>query len=205
MTIEWRQKYALGGILLYVVAIITIIYVSFQELPPVLWVSLLWIIILFASVNAVAKSFIQEDKSRKLYYYSLAPARAFIFSKVIYNVGLLSLLGIIAYVVYSVIMGNPIVYKTLFFSVLAVGIFSFASIFTMLSAIAAQAGGTAALMPILSLPIIIPVIYLVLGLSRYAVTGMGEVYIQKDLLTLGAINAIVIALSYLLFPYLWRE
>jgi len=205
MTIEWRQKYALGGILLYVVATVVIIYVSFQSLPPVLWVSLFWIIILFASVNAVAKSFIQEDSSRKLYYYSLTSPRAVIFSKMIYNIGLLSILGILGFVVYTLIMGNPIIHKALFFSVLALGILSFSAIFTMLSAIAAQAGGNAALMPILSLPLIIPVIYLVLGLSRFAVTGFGEVNIQKDILTIVAINAIIIALSSLLFPYLWRE
>jgi len=153
----------------------------------------------------VAKSFVQEDSSRKLYYFSLVSPRAVIFSKVIYNIGLLAILGILGYIVYSIIMGNPVIHKTLFFSVLALGILSFSTVFTMLSAIASQTGGNAALMPILSLPIIIPVIYLVLGISRYAVTGFGEMNIQKDIMTLVSINAIIIALSYLLFPYLWRE
>ena len=64
MIIEWRLRYAINGMLLYLVSVIFICYLSFRSqidsLNPVTWNTLFWIIILFAAVNAVTKSFIQH-------------------------------------------------------------------------------------------------------------------------------------------------
>ena len=58
MMLEWRQKYALGGILLYVTSTVFVVFLSFVKVLPDVWNALFWIISLFASVNAVAKSFV---------------------------------------------------------------------------------------------------------------------------------------------------
>ena len=83
--IEWRQKYAFNGILLYVFSTLFVIQMSFQKLRPDIWITLFWMVILFASVNAVAKSFLQESKGRLLYYYTLSSAEDIILSKLFYN------------------------------------------------------------------------------------------------------------------------
>ena len=70
--LEFRQRYAIGGILLYVVSTVFVVYLSFQQVKPPVWNALFWIISLFAAVNAVVKSFVQESGKRQLYYYSLA-------------------------------------------------------------------------------------------------------------------------------------
>ncbi|HEY1008411.1 MAG TPA: ABC transporter permease, partial [Sphingobacteriaceae bacterium] len=78
MVLEWRSKYAINGILLYVVSTIFVCYLSFRKTDPVTWNALFWIIMLFASVNAISKSFVQENRGRQLYYYTLASAQAII-------------------------------------------------------------------------------------------------------------------------------
>jgi ABC-type transport system involved in cytochrome c biogenesis permease component len=64
VTLEWRQKYALSGMLLYVVSTVFVCYLSFNlrrnQLTPIVWNTLFWIILLFTAVNAIAKSFSQE-------------------------------------------------------------------------------------------------------------------------------------------------
>src|SRR5688500_1827509 len=86
LTLELRQKYVLNGILLYVISTVFISYLSFKRVSdPPTWNALFWIIMLFASVNAVSKSFIQESKGRQLYLYTLASPQAIILSKIIYN------------------------------------------------------------------------------------------------------------------------
>src|ERR1700679_1330833 len=92
--LEWRSKYAFNGVLLYVVSTVFICYISFHLTPgfehsggyKVVWNVLFWIIILFASVNAIAKSFMQESKGRQLYYYSIASPQDIILSKTFYNI-----------------------------------------------------------------------------------------------------------------------
>jgi heme exporter protein B len=83
--LEWRSKYALSGILLYVFSTVFVCYLSFRKINPVTWNALFWIIMLFASVNAIAKSFMQENRGRYLYYYSICSPQAVILSKIIYN------------------------------------------------------------------------------------------------------------------------
>jgi heme exporter protein B len=91
----------------------------------VVWNVLFWIIILFASVNAIAKSFMQESKSRLLYYYSIASPHAIILSKTFYNILLMSLLSILALVVYLVFFTNTIGDPLFYFIIVILGSFSF--------------------------------------------------------------------------------
>ena len=63
INLEWKQKYAFNGLLLYVISTVFVCYLSFKQIIDVpTWNALFWIIMLFASVNAIAKSFIQESK-----------------------------------------------------------------------------------------------------------------------------------------------
>jgi heme exporter protein B len=66
--IEWRNRYALNGLLLYLISTIFICYLSFNvkanQLNPPTWNALFWIIMVFSAVNAVAKSFMQEQSGR---------------------------------------------------------------------------------------------------------------------------------------------
>src|SRR5690606_19352162 len=86
LLLEWRSKYALNGVLLYVVSTIFVCFLSRVSANPVTWNALFWIIMLFASINAVSKSFLQESKGRQLYIYTIASPHALIISKTIYNI-----------------------------------------------------------------------------------------------------------------------
>jgi heme exporter protein B len=96
--LEWKQKYALNGLFLYVFSTIFVCYLSFKQVLDVpTWNALLWIILLFTGVNATSKSFSTESRGRLLYYYTLAGAPAVILSKMIYNAGLMFLISISGY------------------------------------------------------------------------------------------------------------
>ncbi|WP_143959546.1 heme exporter protein CcmB [Litoribacter populi] len=206
MTLEWRQKYALNGILLYVVSAVFITYLSVQgALSIPTWNALYWIIILFSAVNAVAKSFVQEHQGRQLYYYMIASPEAIIVSKIIYNTLLTLLLALLGYLVFSVILGNPVEDQLLFITNLALGAVGFSACLTMVSGIASKAGNNATLMAILSFPIIIPILLMAINISKNAIDGLDRGVSYDKLITLMAINAIVTAVAYILFPYIWRS
>lgn len=211
--LEWRSKYAFNGVLLYVVSTVFVCYISFHLSPgfsgsagyPIVWNILFWIIILFASVNAIAKSFIQENKGRLLYYYTIASPQAIILSKTIYNILLMSLLSILALIVYLLFFPNTIGDPLFYFLAVLLGSISFSTVFTMISAIASKAGNNGTLMAILSFPVIIPVILLLIRISKSAMDGVDRSLFYGNIGILFAINVIVIATSLLLFPYLWRD
>lgn len=203
--LEWRSKYAFNGILLYVVSTIFVCYLSFKQTDNITWNALFWIIMLFASVNAVTKSFVQENCGRQLYYYAIASPQAVILSKIIYNVLLLMVISSIALGFYVLVFNNPVGDLFLYFVSVLLGSISFASVFTMISGIASKAGNSGALMAILSFPVIIPLLIVLIKFSKNAMDGLDRSVSYNELGILLAINVAVIAVSLLLFPYIWKD
>lgn len=210
LLLEWRQKYALGGIVLYVVSTVFVIYTSLnqnsEELAKTTWNVLFWITLLFTAVNAVAKSFTQESRERNLYYYTLMSPQGVVLAKMIYNAGLMIFLTAIALVVFSLMIGSPVEQWFLFAAIVLLGSLGFSFLLSMISAIAAKAGNNATLMAILSFPVILPLIMILQKLSRFAfVAGATFDDASGLLITLLALDGLLVALSFILFPYLWRD
>jgi len=206
---EWRQRYAIQGVLLYLASTIFICYISFHlksnTLNPTSWNALFWIISLFISTNAITKSFLQEKEERQLYYYTLTSPQAIILSKIIYNSILLIILLTIGFVFYQLFMGNFVHNLGLFFSILVLAAIGFSSTLTMVAAIASKANNSHLLVPILSFPILIPLLLNIIKVSKRSLEEIQVVSSDKEIGTLIGLNVIVITLSYLLFPYIWRK
>jgi len=205
MLLEWRSKYAFNSILLYVVSTVFVCYQAFRSVDGAVWNALFWIILLFASINAISKSFVQESKGRQLYYYTLVSPQAIILSKILYNVILMLVLSLVALFVYSVVFRNPLGDPLLYFFAVVLGSISFATVFTMISGISAKANNNGTLMAILSFPVIIPLLIVLIKLSKNAMDGLDRSVSYDEILVLVAINAIVISVSLLLFPFIWRD
>lgn len=209
IVLEWRQRYALNGMLLYVVSTVLICYMSFSlsagSIQKPTWNTLYWIILLFAAVNAVAKSFMQERYGRFLYYYMLVSPQGIIVSKIVYNAILMLVLSLVGYGFYSLMLGNPVEDHFLFIAAILLGAAGFSTTLTMVSGIASKAGNNSVLMAILSFPVIIPMLLMLMKVSKNAMDGLERAASSDEILTLAAINMIVITLSYILFPYLWRS
>ncbi|EDM38709.1 possible ABC transport permease, cytochrome c biogenesis [Pedobacter sp. BAL39] len=205
LLLEWRSKYALNGVLLYVVSTVFVCFLSFISIDKITWNALFWIIMLFASINAVSKSFLQESKGRQLYIYTLASPIALIISKTVYNVMLMMLLTLIALAFYTLVFDYVPADLGLYIVATILGSLSFSTIFTMVSAIASKAGNGGMLMAILSFPLIIPVLIVLIKLTKNAIDGLDRSVSYDEIGLLLVINALVMAVSLLLFPSLWRD
>ena len=205
LLLEWRSKYALNGVLLYVVSTVFVCFLSFVSIIPITWNALFWIIMLFASINAVSKSFLQESRGRQLYIYTIASPIALIISKTIYNILLMMVLTVIALSFYILVFGIIPQDLGLYIVATILGSMSFSTIFTMISAIASKAGNGGMLMAILSFPVIIPVLIVLIKLTKNAIDGLDRSVSMDEIGLLLVINGLVAGVSLLLFPYLWRD
>jgi heme exporter protein B len=204
--LELKQKYVLNGILLYLVSTIFVTYLAFDRIIDTdTWNSLFWIILLFVAVNGISKSFIQESPARHLYYYTIASPQAVLLSKVIYNLLLMTILSVLSFVVFLLLMGNLVVNIPLFLTTLILGSLGLASILTMVAAIASRASNNFSLMAILSFPIVLPLLGTLMKVSKSALSAAQWSGNYGFIIILLTINVAVIILAYLLFPYLWRD
>lgn len=203
--LEWRSKYAINSILLYVVSTVFVCYQSFKSVDTIVWNTLFWIILLFAAINAMSRSFIQETGNRHLYYYAIVGPKAIILAKIIYNSLVMILMTAIAFIVYNLIFKTEIGNLPVYLLSIFLGSIAFATVFTMIAGISAKAGNNSTIMAILSFPVIIPLLIILIKLSRSALMGGFLSGSWADIAVLLAINVVTIAISLLLFPYLWRD
>ncbi len=207
LLLEFRQKHTFYSILLYIAATIFVIYLSLAEPPePGVWNSLFWVIQLFVCVNAVAKSFLQDNRGRQLYYYSIASPAAFILSKLLFNVVLMLAMSLISLLLFFIFLSNPVEDMSRFVLIMIIGGCGISLVFTLMSAIAAKAQQNAALVAILGFPVILPQLMLVMRMSQVAfaeVFRSGAV-LQLTLLTL-SMDVLVVILAVILFPFLWKD
>lgn len=204
LLLEIRQQYSFYGVLLYIAATIFVLYMALESPESNVWNGLFWVIQLFICINAVAKSFLQESRGRMLYFYSIAGPRDFVLSKLLFNSLLMLLMSLLSLALFTLFLGSPMQKTGVFIGLVLLGGWSLSLVFTFLAAIAAKAQQNAAIMAILGFPIIIPQLLLLMRLSNAAFSDTMPVPVATVLL-LVALDAMVILLAVILFPFLWKD
>lgn len=205
--LELRQQHTFYGILLYIASTIFVLYLSLPGSPDgEIWNSLFWVIQLFVCVTTVAKSFLQENKGRMLYFFSISSPLEFIISKLVFNILLMFLMSMVSLALFFVFLDNPVADGLRFTGIVILGGTSISMVFTLMSAIAAKAQQNAALIAILGFPVILPQLLLLMRLSK---AGFAEVFREGAVLQIagliGLMDLLVIIMAGILFPYLWKD
>lgn len=204
--LEMRQQYTFYGILLYVASTVFMLYMAMgQPEDEKVWNGLFWIIQLFICVNAVAKSFLQESRGRMLYFYSIAGAKDFIISKLLFNAVLMILMSVVSLLLFMVMLGDPLQHGWQFLGIVCLGGSSLSLVFTFLAAISAKAQNNAPMMAILGFPLIIPQIMLLMRISNIAFFDVIQAGLGQMILLLVGLDVLVVALAVVLFPFLWKD
>jgi len=207
--IELRRKSVVAGLLLHLLSMVFISYLAFalkqNLLSPVVWGALFWITVLFTAINTVAKSFIGEKRGQDIYYYSIASPIDILMSKIIYNSILCLILALTGYFFFTLFLSDPVQDKLIFISTLTLTAIGFASSLTLLSGIASKANNSNILMAVLSFPVVISILLMAIKITRNCLDGLDPGVSYNPMLLLLAINCLVTAISYLLFPFIWKS
>lgn len=209
LTLEIRRKSVISGLVLYLVSITFICYITFSlkqnQITPLVWSALFWIALLFTAVNTVAKSFIGEKKGSEIYIFSIASPEAIILSKIVYNFLVTLLLSFLSYLLFSLFLKTPIEDTGTFSLLIVLMALSFSVSLTLLSSISAKANNSNILMAVLSFPILISTLLLAVKVTKNCIDDLEWAASTDEILTLAAINCLLGAVSFLLFPYIWRS
>lgn len=208
---EFRTRVALNSLVLF--ALTTLAAVSYTIGPyrlaaedrPFLLSVLLWIVIFFAALAGLDRSFVKEEESHTAPLLRLAAAPTVVWAgKLFYNLVLIAILMAMLAPLFCVLMGFEIVMPWRFVAVLAAGGFGLAVTTTIIAAIIAQALTRGALFSVLSLPLLLPLlIFLIQGTTAVA-TGDLATYTNSLRAILSMAGAMTIA-SAILFPIVWRD
>ena len=202
--LEVRQQYSFYGILLYIGATIFVLYLAIEDPESRVWNGLFWIIQLFICINAVAKSFLQESRSRMLYFHSIVSPQNFVLAKLLFNSLLMLLMSALSLFLFTLFLGNPAEKTLPFIGIVFLGGFSLSLVFSFLAAIAAKAQQNAAIMPILGFPLIIPQLIMLMRISSAAFSSTATIPTTPVFMLL-ILDVLVVLLAIILFPFLWKD
>jgi heme exporter protein B len=203
--LEWRSRFAIYTVVVYALSTSYISYLAFQgDVNLKTWNSLLWIIVLFSAVFAAQRSYSGQSGYRFYTFYQLSSPSELLLAKVIYQMGFQAIMSLFIYLTFSLLLGNPVASVPSFILVLALGAMGFAGVLSLTSAIASKTDSSLGLVSILSIPIMLPTLLSAMKASSIALMDpQADVWLY--LYALMGLNAIIILLCYLLFPYIWRE
>jgi len=206
LRLEWRHKTAIGSALLYLLSTVFITYLAFENyIMPGVWSALFWIIIVFVTINTVSRSFASENEGRYYFYYTLSAPEHIIMGKILYNALFMLMSSLLCYVLFSVFFGNYIQYKILFLATLFFGSTALSSLLSMTSAIAWKAGNSFSLTAVLSLPLVLPILIVVIRLTHMSIGIVETMGAFKLLAVLFLLNFVIVSLTHILFPYIWKN
>lgn len=204
--VELNDKYALGSVILYVIATTVIVYAAIGDgLEPVVFNAFYWVIVFFGAVVAAGRTFLREGGKRLYYFYTLADPLALLASKLIYNLLVIWVIAGLTFGLLSFFAGAAVVVNALpFLLAVLLGGIGLSAILTFVSAVSARAGGNSTLMAVLSFPLVIPLLQLLVTSGLFGVdVGATDVY-QPTFLTL-AVDLLALAVCILLFPFVWKD
>jgi heme exporter protein B len=204
LLLEIRQQYSFYGVILYIGATIFVLFMAMDVPESRVWNGLFWVIQLFICINAVAKSFLQESRGRMLYYQVITSPQNFVLSKLLFNSLLMLVMSGLSLLLFTLFLGNPVEKFSTFIGLVFLGGWGLSLVFSFLAAIAAKAQQNAAIMAILGFPLIIPQLIMLMKISNSVFSQSGPA-IGGTVLLLIVMNFLIIILSIILFPFLWKD
>lgn len=203
--IELRERYAISGIILYVLSSSFIVFSIWKQLPAKEWGLTFWVIFLFCSLMAVLKTFGKESEGRYFYYYTLYHPLELFLAKVIYNLLLLLFIFMVLWFVLQVMAGDHIIRMGWFLMTGFLACIGLSFLLTLISSIAIKTQQNASLTAVMALPLMIPLLINILRLTAYATGTTPDENPWNEMMLLSGIISLVVGMSLWLFPYLWRS
>jgi heme exporter protein B len=114
-------------------------------------------------------------------------------------------MGLLSLVLFTVLLGNPLEHAGKFLLITCLGGASIGLVFTFLAAIAARARQSTALMAVMGFPLIIPQLLLLMKIAAIAFSTVIQSGLAEMIALLIALDIMVVLLSVILFPFLWKD
>ena len=206
---ELRNRYALNALFLFTVTTLSIILFSFQgaTVPVQVHAGLLWVLIFFAAMSGMSRTFItEEDRGTVLLLkLSTSPTPVF-YGKLLFNIVLLLALTLVLTILYALVVPGFAVTSVGSLCVsLFLGTVGLASASTIIGALIAKANARGTLYPVLSFPIVLPLLLTAIRATSMAMEQEGWTAPMPEYRVLFSYIVVINAASYLVFEYIWKD
>jgi heme exporter protein B len=206
---EIRTRYAVNSLAMFILVTISVILFSVgsEKVSENLTGGLFWAVIFFTSMSGLSRAFVSEEERGTALTLQLIASPTTVFSgKLLFNLILVFAMNIVVAALYSTLFDAFIIKNfALFIALFILGNIGIAVSSTIIAAIISKAGSKGTLYPVLSFPILLPLILILIDLTKMAMGGLEAYSAYVELAALVCYNVIMITASYMLFDFIWKD
>lgn len=206
---ELRTRYAISALLMFVITTISVILFSLgsEGARTDVLAGMLWVVIFFSAMSGLARTFVmEEERGTSMTLQLTTPASAVYTGKLLVNLVLVLGLNVLTVGLYFLFINGFVIRTVSIFAVtILLGGIGFAVASTIIAAIIARANTKGTLYPVLSFPILLPLLMTVINATRLAADGAAFDEALGEFQVLISYIAVVTAISLLVFDYVWKD
>ncbi len=206
---EVRTRYALNALLMFVVTTISIILFALgnETASNEILSGILWVIIFFSSMAGLSRTFVSEEERGTVMTLQLIATPLTVYAgKFLFNLVLLAMMNLVTIVLYSIVIQNFVIKSfSIFLPTIILGTIGLSAASTIIAAIISKASSKGTLYPVLSFPILLPLLMTLIQATQFAVDGAPFSDAMGEFQILIAYCVVVTTVSYLLFEFIWKE
>jgi heme exporter protein B len=206
---ELRTRYAINALAMFIIVAISVILFSVgnEKISPSLSGGLFWVVIFFTAMSGLSRAFVSEEERGTSLTLQLIAAPSTVFlGKLLFNIILVFAMNTIIAVLYSAIFEAFIIQNfALFLASFILGNIGLAVSSTIIAAIIAKAGAKGTLYPVLSFPILLPLILTSVQLTLFSLDGISFERAKFELAIVVSYDIIMLTASFMLFDFIWKE
>jgi heme exporter protein B len=166
----------------------------------------LWVIVFFASVSGLSRTFVKEEEKETSQALKLSTgAIPVLIGKMIFNLVLTFSLNFFIILLFIIVSGYNIVNTAGFLITVILGTFGLVSASTIIAAIISKANSKGTLYPVLSFPVLLPLLLTVINATKLASLGAVTGELFEELKVLVSYTVVITTASLLLFKYVWED
>jgi heme exporter protein B len=168
---------------------------------------MLWVAVFFAAMSGLSRTFVaEEERGTSMTLQLVASPTAVLVGKLLFNLVLVVSLNAFVVLLYSAFIAEFVIRTySIFIVTVMLGSVGFAAAATIIAAIIARANTKGTLYPVLAFPILLPLLLTVINGTRLATEGAFFEEALGEFNILVSYIVAVVAVSYILFDYIWKD
>ncbi len=205
---ELRTRYALNALIMFVIVVISVIKFSLGEekLSGDILAGLLWIIIFFSNSSGLARVFVsEEERGTSLFLKLVSKPSSVLLGKLIFNTSLSYVINVINILLFIAATEFVINSPGLFILTILFGNFGMSAVMTIIAALISKANTKGTLYPVLSFPLLLPLLLAVIDATRLSAEGASFVQVSGDFQIMISYTIVVVTASFLIFDVVWND
>ncbi|MFZ1321098.1 MAG: heme exporter protein CcmB [Ignavibacteria bacterium] len=205
---ELRTRYVINSLLMFVLVTISIIKFALgdEKVDNEILTGLLWIAIFFTSVSGLSRTFVKEEEKDTSTALKLSTGTdSVIIGKLFFNLILTFFLNLLILILFILITEYQIKNLSGFLIVIVLGNLGLVSASTIIAAIISKANSKGTLYPVLSFPILLPLLITVINATKLASLGVETDKLFGEIQILVSYFVVVTVASLMLFKFIWED